>query len=88
MKRLTKAQLKVLDAITLHLNKKKYAPSIREICEKIGLKSTNTVHTHLANLKKAGYVEWEEGQRRTLKVIKEVSEEDRTRLKPKFEYAY
>jgi SOS-response transcriptional repressor LexA len=88
MKRITKAQLKVLEAINTFINRKKYSPSLQDICNTIGLKSRSTVYEHLINLKKAGYIDWEEGQPRTLKVIKEVSEHDRIRLEPKFEYAY
>jgi SOS-response transcriptional repressor LexA len=88
MKRITKTQLNVLDAINTFIRKRKYSPSLQNICDALGLKSRSTAYGHLINLKKAGYIDWVEGQPRTLKVIKEVTEEDRTRLKPKFEYAY
>jgi repressor LexA len=88
MKKLTKAQLNVLDAITTNFRRKKYPPSVQEICDLSGLKSKSTVHGHLLNLKATGYIHWEDGQPRTLKLIKEVSDEERTRLTPKFEYAF
>jgi SOS-response transcriptional repressor LexA len=81
-------QLEVLESIAFLLNRKKYAPSIQEIADKSGLKSRGNVHRHVKNLKEAGYIDWEEGQPRTLKVLKEVNKEDRTRLAFKFEYAY
>ena len=33
-----------------------YPPSVREICEAVGLTSTSTVHAHLATLQKQGYL--------------------------------
>jgi repressor LexA len=88
MKRLTRAQLNVFDAIVTNIRRRNYAPSIEEICLVSGHKSKSTVHRHLKILKNAGYIQWEEGRTRTLKVIKAVSKEDRERLTIKFEYAY
>jgi repressor LexA len=88
MKKLTRVQLNVFDAIVTNIRRRNYAPSIEEICLVSGHKSKSTVHRHLKILKTAGYIQWEEGRTRTLKVIKSVSEEDRERLAIKFEYAY
>ncbi|MBH0166292.1 hypothetical protein IHV12_15320 [Fictibacillus sp. 7GRE50] len=88
MKKLTRAQLNVLDAITKNFKRNKYPPSVQEICDISGLKSKSTVHRHLMNLKASGYIHWEDGQPRTLKILKVVTEEDRTRLSILFEYAY
>jgi SOS-response transcriptional repressor LexA len=88
MKRLTRAQLNVFDAIVTNIRRRNHAPSIEEICLVSGHKSKSTVHRHLKILKDTGYIEWEEGRTRTLKVVKTVSEEDRKRLSIKFEYAY
>jgi SOS-response transcriptional repressor LexA len=88
MKKLTRAQLNVLDAISKNLKRNKYPPSVQEICDLSGLKSKSTVHRHLLNLKEKGFLHWEDGQPRTLKIIKDVSEEDRSKLSIHFEYAY
>lgn len=88
MDRVSKAQLNVLDTIEHLYKRKQYAPSIREIVAKSNLNSTSTVYQHMKNLHKAGYIGWEEGQPRTLKVLKKVSDEDRERLAFKFEYVY
>ena len=34
-----------------------YAPSVREICEAVGLKSPSTVHFHLKRLQEQGLIE-------------------------------
>jgi repressor LexA len=88
MKRITRAQLNVFDAIVTNIRRRNYAPSIEEILMVSGHKSKSTVHRHLKILKAAGYIQWEEGRTRTLKVVKAVSGEDRERLSIKFEYAF
>ncbi len=45
-----------------------YAPSVREICAAVGLRSTASVHYHLNELKKQGRVLMEENKNRTLKL--------------------
>lgn len=40
-----------------YYDKHKYMPSIREICNMTGLKSTSTVHARLKKLKKQGLIE-------------------------------
>lgn len=44
------------------------APSIKEVGEAVGLRSTQTVHKHLKKLEEAGYVERESGRARGLKL--------------------
>ena len=47
-------QAKILAYIEKATLQKGYPPSVREICEAIGLKSTSTVHGHLIRLEKKG----------------------------------
>jgi SOS-response transcriptional repressor LexA len=88
MKKLTRVQLNVFDAIVTNIRRRNYAPSIEEICLVSGHKSKSTVHRHLKILQAAGYIQWEEGRTRTLKVIISVAEEERSRLSIQFDYAY
>lgn len=46
-----------------------YPPSIREICEKCGLKSTASVHTHLTTLENKGYIKRSKAQNRSIEII-------------------
>lgn len=48
-------QKEIYDFLISHLNAKGYPPSVREICTAVGLKSTETVHTHLKALEKKDY---------------------------------
>lgn len=53
MKNLTTSQQKILD----YLRECSFSPSVREICQATGLKSTSTVHAHLRTLEELGYIE-------------------------------
>lgn len=47
-------QARILEYIEKSSHVNGYPPSVREICEAIGLKSTSTVHGHLVRLEKKG----------------------------------
>ena len=53
---LTGKRLEVLNYIERTQRERGYPPSVREICEAVGLTSTSTVHAHLATLQKQGYL--------------------------------
>lgn len=54
MAKLTEQQERVLEAIKKSIRELGYPPSVRELGEVLGLKSTATVHTHLRNLERKG----------------------------------
>jgi repressor LexA len=56
MAQLTAQQAKVLEVIKESIRESGYPPSVRELGEKLGLKSTATVHTHLRNLERKGFL--------------------------------
>ena len=47
-------QQRILDYIKTEIQNKGYPPSVREIANAVGLKSTSTVHGHLRRLEKKG----------------------------------
>jgi len=53
-----------------------YAPSVREICEAVGLKSPSTVHFHLKRLQEKGLIEKGDFKGRAI-VLTEQQEKDR-----------
>lgn len=61
----------ILKYIEKEINKKGYAPTIREICEETGIKSTASVYNYMVSLKKKGYIEYDTKRCRTLKILKE-----------------
>ena len=48
--KITAKQQQILDYIKEEILRKGYPPTVREICEKVGLRSTSSVHSHLATL--------------------------------------
>ena len=49
-------QAQILEYIKDQNMEKGYPPAVREICEAVHLKSTSSVHSHLATLEKRGYI--------------------------------
>jgi len=47
---------------------KGYPPSIREICDHVGLKSTSTVHSHLETLEERGYIHRSRSKNRSIEI--------------------
>lgn len=62
-------QNEVFDFIVQSVRENGYAPSIREICTALDLRSTSTVHYHLTALAKRGLIQWEGGKNRAIKVL-------------------
>ena len=56
MKKLADPQQVILDYMISFTEEHAYPPSVREICAAVGLKSTATVHSHLRNPEKRGWI--------------------------------
>ena len=67
MKPLTKSQQKVYDYIVEGASSGRI-PSVRELCEATGFKSTSTVAYHLRALEERGLIEREEGLNRCIRL--------------------
>lgn len=78
--KLTGTQQKILDYIEEEISRVGYPPSVREIGEAVGLKSSSTVHTHLKNLEKLGLIKRDSTKPRAIGVTKS-SEEDKKKAK-------
>lgn len=46
-----------------------YAPSVRDICASLSIKSTSTVHSYLARLEQKGYISRGQGKSRALRLV-------------------
>ena len=62
-------QQKILDFIKSEIEMKGYPPSVREICQAVGLKSTSTVHAHLNHLEEQGLIRRDSTKPRALEVL-------------------
>lgn len=55
-KKITKKQKAVLDFIEQQIDETGIAPTVRDICDGLGLSSPSTVHVHLKTLEEKGYI--------------------------------
>ncbi len=62
-------QTEILEYIKEEQLKKGYPPSVREICKAVGLKSTSSVHAHLASLEENGYIRRDPTKPRAIEII-------------------
>ena len=69
--KLTAKQQVVYDFVRKELKRNGYAPSVREICDGIGLSSTSTVHAHLETLRKKGYIKRFPSKNRTIEILED-----------------
>ena len=69
MQGLTKRQLQTLDFIRHSINQRGYPPTLREIGEHMGIRSTNGVNDHLRALERKGYLRREDMKSRALKLV-------------------
>ena len=66
---LTKRQQEIFDFIGRYAEKMGYPPTVREIGKAVGLHSSSTVHVHLANLEKAGFLRRDPSKPRALEIL-------------------
>lgn len=69
MEKLTDRQQDILDIIKKLTAKKGYPPTVREIGEAANLHSPATIHFHLMQLVKKGYISKEDGSNRTIEIL-------------------
>ena len=69
----TDRQRDVLDAILVLTERRHYPPTVRELCEELGVLSSCTVQRHLDALERKGYITREPQQARTLRVVRRPS---------------
>ncbi|KXK08261.1 MAG: hypothetical protein QY330_03295 [Candidatus Dojkabacteria bacterium] len=66
---LTKRQKEILDYIKIYSELNGYAPSLVDIKQHFNLTAISTVHEHIENLKKKGYIHKEINQARSVRAI-------------------
>ena len=66
MARTSNNREQILNFLTQFMNEHGYAPTVREICNAVGLQSTATVHYHLNALRDAGLIEMDEMKKRAI----------------------
>ena len=67
---LTKRQKEILDYIEGFITLRGYAPSFEEIAEEFGYSSLATVHEHLSNLERKGYIRKSYNESRSIELVR------------------
>ncbi len=71
---LTEAQVELYSWIKEYIKKFQHSPSIRQMMQAMGLKSPAPIQSRLKHLQEKGYISWQEGKARTLKLVDEIIE--------------
>jgi repressor LexA len=66
---LTRRQREILDFITEFIASRRYSPSLEEIAEHFGLSSVATVHKHVSNLEKKGFIRRDWNRSRSIDLV-------------------
>jgi repressor LexA len=70
MQKLTDRQRAVLEFISESISDRGFPPTLREIGNKLGIRSTNGVNDHLRALERKGYLTREDMKSRTLRLVR------------------
>ena len=71
---LTQAQNELFEWIKDYIQKCQHSPSIRQMMQGMGLRSPAPIQSRLKHLQEKGYISWQEGKARTLKLVDKVFE--------------
>jgi len=67
--KISSKQEEILEFIKETILKKGYPPTVREICAKVNLQSTSSVHAHLKTLEEKGYILRDESKQRAIEIL-------------------
>lgn len=66
---LTEREQEILHYIKVQLRAKGYPPTVREMCQSLGIKSTSTAHKDIENLEKKGYIRKDPAKPRAIEIM-------------------
>lgn len=69
MEALTDAQEELYDWLVDYINTNRHSPSIRQMMRAMQLKSPAPIQSRLDHLRRKGYIDWTEGQARTIRIL-------------------
>ena len=71
---LTEAQNELYEWIKYYVKEFQHSPTIRQMMKAMNLKSPAPIQSRLKHLQEKGYISWQEGKARTLKLVDKVFE--------------
>ena len=78
--KVSKKQQEILDYLKDEILTRGYPPTVREICEKVGLRSTSSVHSHLSTLERNGYIRRDPTKPRAIEICDDSFQMVRTEM--------
>ncbi|MDO4481457.1 MAG: transcriptional repressor LexA [Bacillota bacterium] len=66
---LTEREDRILEYMKTQIKLKGYPPTVREMCQSLGIKSTSTAHKDLENLERKGYIRKDPSKRRAVEIL-------------------
>lgn len=66
---ITDRQKEILSYIDAYIKDKHYSPAMKDIAEHFGM-FTGAARDHLLALRSKGYIDWQEGASRTIRILK------------------
>lgn len=69
MDQLKEREKLILSYMKSEIQKKGYPPTVREMCQSLGIKSTSTAHKDLANLERKGYIRKDPSKPRAIEIL-------------------
>ena len=76
MREVSDKQNEIYEFLKTYTDNKGYPPSVREICEAVGLKSTSSVHGHLKRLESKGLIKRDPTKPRALEIIDHIARKE------------
>jgi repressor LexA len=67
---LTRVQQELYDWLVEYIRENQHAPSIRQMMMAMGLRSPAPIQSRLEHLRNKGYIQWAEGQARTIQILR------------------
>lgn len=74
MERLTEAQRELYEWLAEYIRVHQHSPSIRQMMQAMNLKSPAPIQSRLEHLRTKGYIEWNEGKARTIRVLRAIKQ--------------
>ncbi|GCL41673.1 transcriptional repressor LexA [Dolichospermum planctonicum CS-1226] len=74
MERLTEPQKELYEWLVEYIKLNQHSPSIRQMMQGMNLKSPAPVQSRLEHLRNKGYIGWDEGRARTLRILNPVKQ--------------
>ena len=68
-RKISAKEYRILEQLLIFIDKNGFSPTVRELGEILGYRSSSTVHHHLQSLQEKGIISYEPTKSRTLRIV-------------------